>query len=74
MEMSYINFAKGKVRWFYNETNLISLSWWICMVATCEHDLKLKFEYKIIWFTIGAILASSRGHMLMSSILYKIEY
>ena len=39
------------------------------------HGLKLKvFEYKIICFTIGTILASSRGHMLMSSILCKIEY
>ena len=34
------------------------------------HGLKLEsLGTKIIYFTIGAILASNRGHMLMSSIL-----
>ena len=36
-----------------------------------RHGLKLKIWEKIIYFTIGAILAGSRGHMLMSSILCK---
>ena len=71
--MSYINICKRRVRWFYNETTLISLSLWISMVVACEHDPKLKFEYQIICFTIGAIKQQpgNRGHAIMSSILCK---
>ena len=37
-----------------------------------RHGLKLKvWEQKLFIFTIGTILASNRGHMLMSSILCK---
>ena len=64
--MSYIKVCKESqmvLQW-----NNSDLTLWVDLNGcTREHDLKLKFWVQNYLVTIGAILASSRGHMLMSS-------
>ena len=72
MECYTLMFCKKRVQdHFYNKSTS-DLTLLVDFYGCCMwHGLKMKFEYKIIYFTIGAILTSSRGHMLMSSILCK---